>query len=444
MLTLSDYKKYLQFSLEEYKEFQFCYLQKFVHDVSKNSKFYKSILPKGEIKSYDDFSKLPLLEQEDLRVRDIEEFRATAWEKICTVTRSSGTTGQSKIVLWTHEALEWEKKWGALGFLLGKIKKDSKYAILMPLEMSRIPSFVTVCKSLGATAIPIGRIVTDSDEENAIELIKRIKATHVLATPTRLFSIGNRIKNSGLDFKTDFHIKYLATGGMHATDIQKKTLEKLWGAELYEQSGANELGFTGFECEAHNGLHILPGSHYIEVIDQKTRQPITDNISNGEVLVTSFSNLGTPLMRYRIGDIGSISYERCRCGLSFPRLFIKGRTMGTISIGGTKLYSYQIENVLSGFIPQITLQYKVTINKVDDYDLINISIESPNSSLKDKYLPSKIVNAFMQDSSSMYETMGKIKDGKLKIKVEILPIGSLTRSNGDKIKDQFVDLRNNF
>lgn len=444
MITRKNYQKYLQYSHDDYKKFQFKYLKKFVQRVAQNSQHYKKQSIKSEVNSYEEFAQLPLLEQEDLREKDIEEFRACPWENICTVTRSSGTTGKSKIVLWSHEALAWEKKWGALGLLLSGLTSGSRYAILMPLEMSRISSIIAVCESIGAMAIPIGRISSEVDEYNAIELIRRTQSTHILATPTRLHSIGNKILDSGLDIKTDIQVKHLITGGIQSTDIQRSNLEEMWQADIFEQAGANELSHIGFECKEHNGFHILPGSHYVEVVDQKTGKPILDSKTQGEVLITAFSNLATPLLRYRIGDLGYINYEECTCGLSFPRLFIKGRTMGTISLGGTKIYSYQIENILQQFLPQISLNYKVRAEKQGNADLITVLIEASKTSIKDKDLPKQISDTFFNDSASIYKILNKIKAGEVKLEIKLVAKNSLERSSGDKIKNQFEDLRQGF
>lgn len=444
MITLQDYQQYLQFSLDEYREFQLTYLKNFVRQAAQESKHYKEQSIKAEINSYEEFAQLPLLDQENLKEKDIEEFRACSWEDICTLTRSSGTTGKSKIVLWSHESLAWEKKWGSLGLLLSGLTSGSRYAILMPLEMSRISSIIGVCESIGATAIPIGRITSEVDEYNAIELIRRTRATHILATPTRLHSIGNKIKDSGLDMQTDIQTRHLITGGIQSTDIQRSNLEEMWQADIFEQAGANELSYIGFECKEHNGLHILPGSHYVEVIDQKTGKPILDSKTQGEVLITAFSNLATPLLRYRIGDLGYVNYERCDCGLSFPRLFIRGRTIGTISLGGTKIYSYQIENILQQFLPQISLNYKVRAEKQGNADLITVLIEASKTSIKDKDLPKQISDTFFNDSASIYKILNKIKAGEVKLEIKLVAKNSLERSSGDKIKKQFEDLRQGF
>lgn len=444
MITFDDYKKYLQFSLDDYRKFQLSHLKGFVRHIAIHSKHYKKQSIANEINSYEEFAKLPMLHQIDLREKDIEEFRACSWEDICAVTRSSGTTGKSKIVLWSHEALLWEKKWGALGLLLSGLTNKSRYAILMPLEMSRIPSIISVCESIGATAIPIGRITSEVDEYNAIELIRRIKATHVLATPTRLYSIGKKILDLGFDIQKDIQVRHLITGGIQSTDVQRNNLEKLWKADIFEQAGANELSYIGFECAEHNGLHILPGSHFVEVVNQHNGKPILNGKTQGEVLITAFSNLATPLLRYRIGDLGYINYEKCNCGLSFPRLFIKGRTMGTINLGGTKIFSYQIENILKKFLPQISLNYKVVVKKSGSADLITFYIEVPKISLKNKKLSKEIIDVLLTDSASIYKILNKIKSGKAKLDIRFVVENSLERSSDNKIKTQFEDMRQGF
>lgn len=441
MITLNHYSKYLGFSLNEYQEFQLKHLKKFVSYIATHSRHYKEKTIPKTISDYDAFSSLPLLEQIDLREKDIDEFRACSWKDINTVTRSSGTTGKSKIVLWTKKAIAWERKWGALGFLISEIHSGSRYAILMPLEMSRIPSILEVCATIGATAIPIGRITSEADEENAIELIQRLKVTHILASPTRLQSIGEKISHLKLNLHKDFQISYIIIGGMHSTVLQKRQLEKMWGATLFEEAGANELSYIGFECNKHNGLHILPGPHYVEVVDQETQKPIIDNKTTGEVLITAFSNVGTPLLRYRIGDLGIISYDKCICGLSFPRLFIQGRTMGTITIGGTKLFSYQIENILSQFTPLITLNYKVITKKIKRKDIITILIEANQTIADQNILSNKIYTALLSDSASIYKIYNKVKSGEVIINIELVSLKSLKRSKGEKIEKQFEDLR---
>lgn len=175
----------------------------------------------------------------------------------------------------------------------------------------------------------------------------------------------------------------------------------------------------------------------MEVIDQKTGKQITDNKSIGEIIVTNFENLGTPLLRYRIGDLGIIDYRKCKCGLSYPRLFIKGRTHLTIFIGGTKLDSYNIDETLARF-SNITNNYRVIINKKDTIDYIHLKIECLENT-KIKNIDKKAIIRALEKSS--YEILPKVKEGKVIINVDLIPFNTLERTGRDKIKNQLIDNR---
>lgn len=438
MIAWSDYKKYSKFSLEDYQKFQLSYLIKFVDKIRKSSPFYKKkLFSFKKIHTYNDFNKLPLLEQQELRDVPIDFMRGTSWEDIAAVTRSSGSTGKSKIILWTREAIKKEEKWSNLGYSLLNIRPKHRIAVMMPFEMCRIyNNTVMALQNIGAFVIPIGRLRTELDIENAIDKIKLLGATHLVATPSRIINITEYIERMKLNLKKDFKIKYIISEGQILTNEARTYLSNKWGAELYDVAGANEFSVTGFECTEHNGMHIMPGPNYIEVIDSTTHKPITDNKSLGEIVITSLTNIGTPLLRYRIGDLGSITYKKCTCGLTFPRYKILGRSGATITIGGTKLYGYELEETLVKF-PLLSSFYQIVITKQNDKDIILLRIETSKLNFASRQ-KDKILNSLNKISSSFYD---KILSNKLQFNLELLPINTLMRSEGDKIKNQYLDKR---
>ncbi len=276
--------------------------------------------------------------------------RGAQWKDIVTISSSSGTTGKSKLVLWTKQALEEEAKWNALEYLIMGVTSDSKLAMVMPLELSRCPSYLEACKVIGAFSIPFGRVRNDTEMDHIIEKIRIIQATHIHGSTSRLLSLTQRAKQLGFDVKKEFNISHIFGSALFVSESTRTFLQNEWGAEFFDCYGANEVSFVAGECNKHSGLHIMPGINYVEVIDQQTHKRITDGKTIGEVVITNFSNLATPLIRYRVGDLGTISYEPCECGLSFPRLFIRGRTAFTIHIGGTKLDAYDVDSVLARFL----------------------------------------------------------------------------------------------
>lgn len=438
MSTLINYRKYLDFSIEEYRVHQLFKLKVFVTRIKNRSKFYKEKLTSyKKIENYDDFQTLPILNQNELRSTSLDFMRATDWRDILTISSSSGTTGKSKLVLWTNEGLNEENKWITLGYSLLGVNSNSRLALMMPLELSRVPSYLQACRTIGAFSIPFGRIHNDTEMDNCIEKIKLLGVTHIHCSTSRLLAVTNRAKELGYSLKSDFKIKYLLGGALYVSDETRKYLQTEWGAEFYDTCGANEVSFIGAECSKHNGLHILPGINYIEVVDQETKRQITDNKSIGEILITNFANLGTPLLRYRIGDLGIIDYRKCKCGLSFPRLYIKGRAFFTLSIGGTKLNGYDIDKVLARF-PNITNNYQAIIEKKDNIDYVKLKIECLKNATTKFIDKRKLIKALGEAS---YEILLKVQEGKVNVMVDIIPFGTLKRTNRDKIKNQIIDKR---
>lgn len=438
MIDLNNYRKYLNYSVDEYHAYQLDRLQVFVKKIKKNSKYYhKKLLQYKDIQSFNDFQSLPLLNQDEIRNTPIEDLRATDWINIITVSCSSGTTGKSKLVLWSKEAVEEENKWITFAYLLLNVHYNSRLALLMPLELSRVPAYLSACQTIGTFSIPIGRIRNDLEMDNCIEKIKTLQATHIHASTSRLVSMTHRIKELGYGFNSDFKVKYLMGGALYISDETRNFLQKSWSAEFFDTCGSNETSFIGTECTQHEGMHIPLGINYIEVIDENTKKPIIDNKSVGEIIITNFANLGTPLLRYRIGDLGIINYNRCKCGLSSPRLYIKGRTSFTLFIGGTKLNANEVEETLAKF-KNITNNYQAIISNKNNINYIHFKIEN----LKNNKLRNNADKIRKSLERASYEIYLKIKEGSVKMSVDLVPFESLERTGRDKIKDQVIDKRN--
>lgn len=106
----------------------------------------------------------------------------------------------------------------------------------------------------------------------------------------------------------------------HCRDIVKKKFD----LELFETYGAVEFGWLAFECNEHCGLHMTTNNMYLEIVDEEGEQVSAGE--QGEIIVTGLYNRAMPLIRYRIGDLGIPSDEKCPCGRSWPLIkSIEGR-----------------------------------------------------------------------------------------------------------------------
>jgi phenylacetate-CoA ligase len=428
-------KKFSFSTLTEMNEFHTVQLNSFIEYIKIHSHFYKARKLRS-IKSLDEFERLPLLLSAELKQTPVEEMRAAPWRNIRTVTRSSGTTGKSKHVLWTQDAIDWDDYWGQQFFRNLGIGTGDRLLLMMPLELTRIGGWPKILHSLGVFVIPVGRIRDDLDAKNAVTKAIEFKPTVLCASPNRVQSFTQDILKLGLDPLKDFSVTKICTGGTRLSVTMRKYLHKVWGAEIYDFSGANEISFLGFECREHDGMHILAGPNYVEVVDTEGKR-ITDG-STGEIVVTNYKNFGTPLLRYSLGDSGRMNYDLCACGRIEPRLYIEGRTVGAVTLGGTKLHASDIEEVILGF-SYLNNAYQVITKQSGERVIVHFTIEANvDKNTVTTRMKNKIVQELSQTSSSIHD---KVRTGAILFKVSIVDRATLPRSQSDKVKNQFQDLR---
>ena len=124
-----------------------------------------------------------------------------------------------------------------------------------------------------------------------------------------------------------------------------------------------ETGPMGVECLEHpGGIHLLESEFIVEVIDPETGDPVALG-HEGEMVVTTLGRIGSPLIRYRTGDIVRLDPQPCRCGSLYVRLIggILGRTDSMIQIRGNNLYPSAIEAVLRG-MPGLS-EYRIEVDR---------------------------------------------------------------------------------
>ena len=121
-------------------------------------------------------------------------------------------------------------------------------------------------------------------------------------------------------------------------------MESLWGASCFDHTGATEVGAWGFECEAHEGVHVNESEFIAEIIDPGTGAAAEE----GELVLTNLGRLGMPLIRYRTGDYVKPNRDPCRCGRSFVRLQggVLGRTDDVLIVRGINVFPSAIENII--------------------------------------------------------------------------------------------------
>ena len=181
--------------------------------------------------------------------------------------------------------------------------------------------------------------VTENCRE-AIEAIKRLRPTMLVALPEYLRDLAHTIHQDQAVLPP---LKVVRPMGANLPAAWKPNIESAFRCPLREHYGARETGGMAFDCRCRNGLHILSDQVAIEV--EWDGRPAEEG-ELGSILVTDLNNFATPLIRYRIGDLGRIDYTECPCGRSTPRLVLEGRECDAIGGPDRLVSSEEVANVL--------------------------------------------------------------------------------------------------
>ncbi len=378
---------------------------------------YRDINPE-DIKSLDDLKKLPLIEKEDLRkaypfnhiaVRD-----DTKWLRM---HMSSGTTGTPIINVMTRSDIEqWAEVMARCYYAAGVTSKD---------RIQITPSFGLFnggfgfhygAEKIGAFIVPIGA----GRSRLQLQFLKDLKSTVLTAIasyPLRLIEVANEI---GFDFKeTDLRVAIL--GAETWSDEIRRRIEEEMNVDTYDIIGMTESGGVGMgiDCEAKSGIHVWEDHYIVEVIDPKTKEVVEDGVE-GEMVITTLTREGLPLLRYRTRDITRIlSRQRCDCGRTHLRIDrIKGRTDDMLKVKGVNFYPSQIEAILMKY-KQLSPFYHIVLEKVKGKGSMTIVAERRNG------FSSEDLDRL---SNELYDFLG------FHCHIQIVPEGTLERPQGKAVR----------
>ena len=360
-------------SRSQMEDLQLERLQKTAGKVFEHVDFYKrkfgeaGVTPE-DIKSLEDITKLPFTIKKDLRDNYPFGLFAVPQDEIVRLHASSGTSGKPTVVGYTRNDIDnWAEVIARAVASAGGKKGDIFHNTYgYGLFTGGIGVHYGVEK-LGAAVVP----VSGGNTERQIMLIDDFKPRGISGTPSYIMTIAEKMKEMGIDPR-ETSIEYGIFGAEPWSEGMREKLEKTFNLKAIDIYGLSEIIGPGVsvECsEAQDGLHIQEDHFYVEVIDPKTLEPVEEG-QEGELVFTSLTKEAFPIIRYRTGDIASITREKCACGRTTTRMSrIKGRTDDMIILRGVNVFPSEIERVLlqiEGLIPnyQIHRLQKGTMESV--------------------------------------------------------------------------------
>lgn len=363
-------------SRAEIREIQLGRLQRTIQRVYERVPFYRERmdaigLKPEHIKTLKDIEKMPFTVKTDLRDHYPYGLFAEPMENIVRLHASSGTTGKPVVAGYTRDDLEnWAECMARLVTAAGARKSDVAQVSFGYGLFTGALGLHQGLEKIGATVVPI----SSGNTERQINLMRDFGATVLIGTPSYALYMAEVAEKMGA--LKDIHLRCGIFGSEASTEEMRRELEKRWGCLVTENYGLTEVmgpGVSG-ECEYKCGMHINEDHFLCEIIDPATGETLPEG-EQGEMVITTLTKQGMPMIRYRTRDLTRLITEPCACGRTLMRMEkIKGRTDDMLIVRGVNLFPSQIETVLLG-VEGIGPHYEINVWRENYMDKIEVKVE---------------------------------------------------------------------
>lgn len=308
-------------------------------------KFNRAGVTPNDLSELSDLARLPFTTKDELRGNPWV-LLACDKEDIALIQVSTGTTGGEEIyIMYTWDDYYLHDLSPGYPSLV-PVNKGDICLNALPYEMSSAglafhKTFMDGCR---ATVIPAGKGGAYSTPEKAVKMMKDLQPTIGITTPSWAIRLAEAAAEAGLDL-TSLPLKKIWLTGEGCSPSFRQRVEKIWGTTANFYYGSLECGVIGIECDAHNGYHLALGHTVVEIVDPKSGETLEPG-EIGEIVVSCLLRYDTPLLRYRTQDLGYIDPDPCPCGVTLPRLFLRGRLVEQITIKGIAFSPFYLEEFL--------------------------------------------------------------------------------------------------
>ena len=325
-----------------------------------------------DIKGIEDITKLPFTVKHDLRENYPFGFVSADMSEITRIHASSGTTGKLTVAAYTkHDIDVWSDLFARCLAMVGADKNSKVHvAYGYGLFTGGLGAHYGA-ERLGAAAIP----VSSGNTARQMSLLKDFQSDIICCTPSYAIYIADELSKFGVD-KSELGLKAGVFGAEPWSEEMRKQIEEKLGIKAYDIYGLSEIMGPGvsMECEAQNGKHIWEDHFIAEIIDPNTLEPL-DYGQVGELVLTTITKEGMPLIRYRTRDLCSLIPEKCSCGRTHVRMTrVLGRSDDMLIIRGVNVFPSQIESALLN-VPELLPFYHINVDRRNMMDMIEVQIE---------------------------------------------------------------------
>lgn len=405
---------------------QFAKLKTLLQRVQQNSVFYQNKFKEvgfdiDTIQDPSDIAYIPFTTKEELREAYPLNIQAVPDEEIIRIHSSSGTTGKPIIIPYTAKDVDdWAEIMRRCLVVAGVTAKDRVQVTPGYGLWTAGIGFQAGVERVGAMTIPMG----PGNTEKQLQMMMDLESTAIIATSSYALLLAEEIHKHGL--KKHIHLRKAILGSERWGEKMRTRISEELGVELYDIYGLTEIYGPGISisCSAGNGLHYWDDYLLFEIINPQTGQIVPDG-EFGELVITTLTKEGAPLIRYRTRDITRFLTGECPCGMTHPRHdVILGRTDDMVKVKGVNIYPGQVDDVLK-HVEGISSEYQIVLEREDGKDTLLLRFEQ-QPGFDGNNLEARVKKYF------------KTKVG-LSINVQALSIGELPRS--EKKTKRVIDNR---
>lgn len=377
----------------------------------------KGVAP-ADIKSIEDISKLPFMTKKDLREVYPHGLLAVKKEDIVEIHMSSGTTGKPVVMEYTKQDID---NWAE--------------AVARSLTMAGVTSSSTVQVSygyglftggfgihhggqkIGASVIPM----SGGNTKKQLQILQDFQPEYLACTPSYAMYLAEAAIEEGIADK--LNLKYGIFGAEPWSEAMRKEIEAKFHIKALDIYGLTEISGPGvaMECEHQDMLHVADDLFYPEIINPETGEVLPFG-EKGELVFTTLTKEGTPVLRYRTKDITFLSEEKCKCGRTTIRMHrLMGRTDDMLIIRGVNVFPSQIEEVLLT-IEGVEPHYQLIVERKGNLDTLEVQVEMSDKLFSDSV--GKLEGTAKEIEKNLYATLS------IHAKITLVEPKSIPRSEG--------------
>lgn len=409
---------------EELNRLKLDRLQKTVNHVYQNVPFYRmrmqqaGVLP-GDIRTLEDLKLLPFTTKQDLRDNYPFGLFAVPQSEIVRIHASSGTTGKPTVVGYTQGDLNTWSELIARSLMAAGGDKNSVIQIAYGYGLFTGGLGVHYgAERLGATVIPI----SGGNSKRQVMLMKDFGTTMLACTPSYALYLAEAIAEEGIPL-SELKLRTGVFGAEPWTEGMRRQIEQRLGIRAMDIYGLSEVLGPGvsIECQCQQGLHVFEDHFIPEIIDPITLQPLPEG-EKGELVFTTITKEGIPVIRYRTRDLTSLNYAMCDCGRTHVRMNrIMGRSDDMLIIRGVNVFPSQVEGVLVNY-SDVEPHYLIVVDRKENLDVMEVWVEMAEKLFSDEV---RVIEEARQRIKDDIETVLGVN-----ITVKLVEPKSIERSQG--------------